>query len=229
MGPLILGEEHIHLTFFINGEVINAHLKIKEHGRTRYENLVTMTMNDFKYKARQAAAGMLYSIGYADPNQDAILLTGWGSKLFRKLFSCSLEMTYKGRTGYIDFDSGIVFDEFRNIIDNPSEFVTFGKARDLIGSNFGFGVTENGTPLFGSDDGVIAWNPSHRVQYNIDGQNTGLSDAFSSLKNYFGEQFYEVVSVTGIPQLLSEIERRKLFEKWFHTHRTDVVNLLQRR
>lgn len=227
IGPLISGEEHVHSTFYINGEVINAHLTIREHGERYYRNLVTMTVSDLQSKVRQAVMDMMNSLRYANPKQDALLFAGPVAKPFRKLFSGSLEMTYKGRTGYLDFDFGLMLDGVQEVIQNPSELFTFGKAGDLIGSDYQFGVTGKGIPIFPIDDKLVGWNPVHRSNFYDAVQQDGSSGSLDSIRSHFGEPLYDVVSVTGIPQLFSEIERRQIFRRWFEKHQSHLMPLLR--
>ena len=218
MGPIIPGEEHVHLTFFMNGEVFNAHLKIVKNRKIRYKNLTVMTPYQFKQRLKQAATNMLNSLGPTDPNQEAILITDQGHKLFQGLLSGSLTMTYKGRTGYVDFDFGIIADEIQSLADNPNEYFTPGKARDLIGSNpLKFGLTEEDALIFPINNQIYSWGTTpYNLTQNMQ-ESQGTDDSFSFLsQTSWGKPIYDLTSIIGIPQLISEIEQRKLFQKWFN-------------
>ena len=218
MGPIIPGEEHVHLTFFMNGEVFNAHIKIIENGKPQYKNLTVMTPYQFKRRLKQTATNMLNSFGAVDPNQNAMLLTDQGHKLFQKLLSGSLTTTYKGRTSYVDFDFGIIADEIQSLAENPNEYFTLGKAHNLIGSDpLKFGLTEEGAPIFPINNQIYSWGttPYNLTQNMQESQETDDSFSFLSQTSW-GKPIYDLTSIIGIPQLFSEIEQRKLFQKWFN-------------
>lgn len=219
MGPIVPGEEHVHLTFFMNGGVVNAHLKIIENGKPQYKNLTVMSPYQFQQRLRQTATNMLNSLGPIDPDQDAILVSDQGHKLFKKLAGGSLTMAHKGRTGYIDFDFGIIVDEIQSVAENPMEYFTLGKAYNLVGSDrLKFGLTEEGAPIFPVNDQIYSWGttscePSKNMQ-----QSQELDDSFNFLsQTSWGKSIYDITSIIGVPQLFSEIEKRKLFQKWFDT------------
>jgi len=206
MGPIVPGKEHVHLTFFMNGEVFNAHLKIVENGKSQYKNLTVMNPHQFQQRLKQTATNILNSLGPANPNQDAILISDQGQKLFQKLAGGSLTTTYKGKTGYIDFDLGIIVNEIQDLLENPIEFFSPGKAHDLIGRNpFTFGLTEAGAPIFPINNQIYSW---------------GTTSWEKTISNLTG--------IIGIPQLFSEIEKRKLFQKWRNKNRPQLEHTFLR-
>lgn len=219
MGPILPGEEHVHLTFFMNEEVFNAHLKIVENRKPQYKNLTVMSPYQFKNRLQQTAKNMLNSLRPINPNQNAIIMTEQGQKLFQKLAGGSLTITYKGRKGYIGFDFGIIADEIQTLAENPMEYFTLAKAYNIIGSDpLKFGLTEEGAPIFPINNQIYSWGttcfyePSQNMQ-----ESQELDDSFSFLsQTSWGKPIYDLTSIIGIPQLFSEIEQRKLFQKWFN-------------
>ena len=204
MGPIIpAGEEHVHLTFFMNGEVFNSHLKIIENGITRYKNLTTMTPYCFTQRLQQDARNMFNSFQPANPSQDAIIMTERGQKFFQELLGGSVIATYKGRKAYVDFDFGVIVDEMQALTEEPMEFITMAKASDIVGSGaIPFGLTEEGAPIFRVNDQIYSWEATC---FDESSQNV--------LETSWGNPIFDMASVIGIPQLFSEIEQRKLFKK----------------
>lgn len=214
MGPIIPGEEHVHLTFFMNGEVFNAHLKIIENGKTHYKNLTVMSPWQFKERIQRIAKNMLNSFQPTNPNQDVVTMTKRGQKLFQKLAFGSLTVTYKGRKGYVDFDFGVIVDEIQNFAENPTEYFTITRAYNLIGPDpLRFGFTEEGMPIFPTNNQIYSWRTTGSSERIKDVQNQDDSFSFFG-ETSWGRPIYDLASIIGIPQLFSEIEQRRLVEKW---------------
>jgi len=127
MGPIVPGKEHVHLTFFVNGEVVNAHLKIIEKGKIGYKNLTTMTTNQFQHRIQQITS-TFNSLRPINPDVDTMLIKEHGKKLFQKLIGGSLTLTYKGRKQYLDFDFGVILDELQDFAEETFNYISVGKA-----------------------------------------------------------------------------------------------------
>ena len=224
MGPAISSEEHVHLTYYVKNGFINSHLKLIEQGRVSYKNLVTMSINNFQRQIRQVALNLLASIGYADLDQTAILLTKRGIRRFQTFFSDSTRISYKGKTEHVDLDIGILLDEMRTLSENISDYIILGRARDLINPNYAFGITEEGCSLFQSHKQIISLKSIYENNNSNFGVNGESLEIFGSLENLIGKPFYDLISVTGIPQLLNEIERRKIFERYMKKNRADILS-----
>jgi len=216
MGPVIPGEEHVHLTFFMKDNLVNAHLKIIENGVTQYRNLITMPYYQFRRKLLGNALEILSSLEPLNPNEEVILVTNSGYRLFRKLVGGSLTLTHKGRKCYIDFDFSLIADEIQSVTEEPLKYFKIGKATELLYSpTLKFGFTEKGAPIFLINNKPYSW------QTNMYQMNHGLEysrktdGSFDFLRQTtWGKPIYDIMGTIGIPQLLSEVEKRKLIEKW---------------
>jgi hypothetical protein len=208
MGPIIPGEEHVHLTFFVNGEVVNAHLKIIEKGKTGYKNLTTMTTNQFQHRIQQITS-TFNSLRPINPDVDTMLITEHGKKMFQKLIGGSLTLTYKGRKQYLDFDFGVILDELQDFTEETFNYISVGKAQDLTSDDsLQFGITLDGEPVFPIKDKVYSWGIKTSDIHN------DSEGPFEFLRRSpLGKMTHDLMSIIGVPQLFSEIQQRKLFER----------------
>ncbi len=219
IGPVIRGE-NIHVTAFEKNGVFNSHLTYSDKaGKTKYENIATFTQEQMlKYLTDYGVDSISVMFEKYHENDEALVLTDEGQKLFREFLRGSLTINVAGRRLLFEIQFGNLIDKTRLLSDKVDRLFRVGKVeealkRNLLGDRFVF--TPDGRQIMKLGNDTYAFRKSlEEVTRDLMPSGKSVDYLFERLEKTgfgLGARYLELM---GMKRLFKELEARDLFSRW---------------